>query len=802
LKFSFQLFIVSHSILRYVLLSSIAFLLSGILPAQSITTAGVPASLAIRQAGEHSIRVTLKPLSVREELPYSPALVERTYAAPAIILTQLSAPVKKKVGSLLVEISPAPLTVKVTTLSGAPVQQLVFNDDNTMTFTLHDAPVLGMGEGGHKAAPGIPWRTAPIEFDRRGRLQDMQPRWQGDAYGSRNPVALMIGTDGWALFVATPWGQVDLQAAGHGVYLPWKPTAKDTIQQNEHNQQMAQAKGLPPAGSVVPGLYDCIVFDAHQPAAFMKDLSVLTGPSVIPPKWALGYMQSHRTIKDDKYIMAIVDSFRSKKIPVDAVIYLGTGFTPQGWNTKQPSFDFNPAVFHREPAAVLADFHARHVKVVLHMVPWDRDKLPSLHGNIPAAPGEVVDAGHIQNYWRQHVALMKTGADAFWPDEGDWFNLYERVKRHQLYYQGPLSTFPNVRPWSLHRNGYLGIARWNGWVWSGDTESSWKTLEGQVAVGINHSLSLGPYWGSDIGGFYPSSEKTGELFARWFQFGAFCGSFRTHGRTTNTILPWGWNMGDRGDLETRSGADSESIRRNVLPSEMNDPAIEPVVKKYDELHYQLLPYTYTLAWEARQTGLPLMRALWLHYPDDPIARGMGSEYLWGRDILVAPVFEKGAANRDVYLPKGLWYDWWDGGSAAASGAGASSAITGGVTVHRPVDLSTMPVYVRAGAIIPFDPIRQYTAQPVSEPTTLRIYPGEDGDFTLYEDDGVTQDYLKGKASWIHLAWKDKTRTLRLSPGAPAGAISQPVHRTFSVQVMTGGAVKMVTYDGAAVSVKL
>ncbi len=156
--------------------------------------------------------------------------------------------------------------------------------------------------------------------------------------------------------------------------------------------------------------------------------------------------------------------------------------------------------------------HARHVKTVVHMVPWDRDRLPTLHGTIPSRPGETIDASHIQTYWQQHVPLVNSGIDAFWPDEGDWFNLYERIKRHQLYYQGHLSTKPNERPWSLQRNGYPGIAQWGGWVWSGDTETSWKTLEAQIAVGINYSLSIGPYWGSDIGGFYPNNEFTGELY--------------------------------------------------------------------------------------------------------------------------------------------------------------------------------------------------------------------------------------------------------------------------------------------------
>jgi alpha-glucosidase (family GH31 glycosyl hydrolase) len=754
-----------------------------IIYAQPIRPAGETAILTIRQAGPHSLRVTLKPLSFSEPFPWCPALVEHRYDGDSLVLIRLSGIVKKQIGGLVVEVRPQPLTLLVTTPEGLPVQELIFRDDNTLAFSAGDAPILGLGEGGHRPAQGIDWRQAPIEFDRRGRLQEMQPRWQSDAYGSRNPVPLLIGTEGWALFVASPWVQVDLEDKTKGVFLPWKPSANDSAQQNEKNQGLARGKGLPPASSVVAGLYDLFVFDAHDPLWLMADLSLLTGPAVMPPKWALGYMQSHRTLKDETQLLGIVDSFRAKKIPVDAVIYLGTGFTPRGWNRKQPSFSFNPEVFRRDPAEVLADLHARHVKVVLHMVPWDRDRLPGLHGTIPAAPGEVVDQGHIQSYWQQHIALMKTGVDAFWPDEGDWFNLFERIKRHQLYYQGPLSAFPNIRPWSLHRNGYLGIARWGGWVWSGDTESSWKTLEVQVAVGINSSLSLSPYWGSDIGGFYPNAEKTGELYARWFQFGAFCPSFRSHGRTTMTILPWGWGQGDRGELETNPS--DTNIRHNVLLSAMNDPEIEPVVKKYDELHYQLLPYTYSLAWEARQTGMPLMRALWLHYPDDTTARRLGSEYLWGRDLLIAPVFEKAATRREVYLPRGEWYDWWTG-----------IRQTGGRWISKAVDLSIMPVYVRAGSILPFDPVRQYTGASVSAPTSLRIYPGADGDLNLYEDDGISLDYLHGKAAVIHLTWDDAAKTLHLSPGS-----SYQVKQTFRARLMPAGREVTVQYAGETMAVR-
>ena len=361
----------------------------------------------------------------------------------------------------------------------------------------------------------------------------MQPRWQADAYGSRNPVPMLIGTEGWGIFVATPWVQVDLTKNDLGIFKPWQPVEMNGPQ-TQTNQNLNLGKGLPPSDRIIPGLYDLFVFDAHEPAKLMRDVSLISGQSVLPPKWSLGYMQSHRTLEDENQMINIVDTFRSKQIPLDAVIYLGTGFCPRGWNTTQPSFDFNPEVFKRDPKNVLADFHKRNVKVIVHMVPWDRDQLSTLHGSIPPQSAETLDNSHIRNYWQQHEGLVKAGIDAFWPDEGDWFDLFERIKRHQLNYQGPISTQPNIRPWSLHRNGHLGIAQWGGWVWSGDTESSWKTLEAQVAVGINHSLSLSPYWGSDIGGFYPNPEKTGELYARWFQFGAFCPSFRSHGRTWMT----------------------------------------------------------------------------------------------------------------------------------------------------------------------------------------------------------------------------------------------------------------------------
>jgi len=192
-------------------------------------------------------------------------------------------------------------------------------------------------------------------------------------------------------------------------------------------------------------------------------------------------MQSHRELRDadlgsEDLLLHVVDTFREKRIPLDAVIYLGSGFTPTGWNTPQPSFDFNRDVFERQPDEVLADLHARNVKVITHIVPWGRGRLRTLHGTVPPAQGDVLDASHVFSYWQEHVPLVRAGVDAWWPDEGDWFDLYERIRRHELYCEGPLWTTPGVRPWSLHRNGHVGVAQWDGWIWSGDPQGTWKTL--------------------------------------------------------------------------------------------------------------------------------------------------------------------------------------------------------------------------------------------------------------------------------------------------------------------------------------
>mgnify|MGYP001308898481 CR=1 FL=1 len=732
--------------------------------------------LDIRAAGKTGIRITMQPQDSKDTFPYTPALVERDYPKAVISLRELDSafePVKARVGQMNVTVQSKPLSVQVTTLDNEPLQKITFAPDGAMSFVLDDQPVLGMGQGGPKQT-GDSWRTDKIELDRRGRSHPMTPWYGTGTYGSNNPVPLMIGTGGWGMFIPTPSGTIDLSDSETGSFIPADPIAKGTVV--SRRQQRKGRIGLPPPEYFIPGTYDVFVFDTQNPPAFMKDVSILSGQAVLPPKWVMGYQQSHRTLRNEAQILEIIDTFRKKNIPLDSVCYLGTGFCPRGWNKSQPSFEFNPDLFKRDPKEVLADMHKRNVKVMMHMIPWDRDRLATIQGTIPAKPGEKLDNTHIQNYWNEHNALVDAGVDAWWPDEGDWFNFHERMKRHELYYTGPLSKQPNVRPWSLHRNGHLGVARWGGWMWPGDPLTTWRTLQTHIAIGINHSLSVSPFWNSDIGAFYTTPEYSAELYVRWVQFAAFNSLMRTHGRGWENRLPWAWGRGKPG---TGEGSYAPPA------SEMNNPAIEPIAKKYIELRYQLLSYNYTLTWEARETGMPMMRSLWLHYPKDKQARGIGDEYLWGRDMLIAPVYEKGATSREVYLPAGKWYDWWTG-----------KLETGGRSVKRAVDLATMPIYVRAGAIVPVDPIRQYTGQKVDEPTTLKIYRGANGNYTLYDDDGTSLEYLQGDSVQTLIKWDDAAKTLSIEP-----ASKQTATRAFQVELIPDGGTKKIQYTGQRLELK-
>ncbi len=715
------------------LLAWMCFLVSA-LAAESISATVTPYKLEAAAISDHTLCLTLESGtgSAKTVSAPSPYLLPQQARERQIWMSTESSRTLQT-GPWRVKVQGMPLTIEVATTDGRVIQKLALETQSgALAFAPGNGPLLGLGEGGR-------------QFDRRGGYYRMRPGWSMGILGSTVPSPLLIGTDGWALFIPQPNGEFDLRGQP-GRFLPTTSSGSQPLR--------------------------CYVIAWNDPATLCEEYIRLTGRPVLPPKWALGYMQSHRTLAGPEEVLQVARTMRDKKLPCDTLIYLGTGYCPAGWNLGHGSLDFNPKTFDH-PADNIRQLHDLNFKVVLHINHAPRD----LFG---ASINETSDLPvHIHNYWARHLSTLALGVDGWWPDDGDELPDTARIIRHQVYYDGPLANRPGVRPWSLHRTGTPGVARYGGWIWSGDVDSRWDTLAAQVSVGLNHSLSLTPFWGSDTGGFVPKKELTGELYVRWFQFSAFCPSFRSHGRTWHLRLPWGWNTGEWGPIESPERPDA---------SELHNAEVEPICRKFLNLRYQLLPYNYTLAREAHDTGLPLMRPLWLHYRGDRTATARGDEYLWGRDLLVAPVVAKGAQERELYLPAGEWYDWWTG-----------EKFNGGRTLRRPVKLADLPLYARAGSIIPLDPIRQFTGESVNEPTVLRIFTGADGQFTLYDDDGGSLDYEAGKCVWLRLIWNNNQRQLVMLPRAER-AFEAMARRNFKIQLWPSGTEKDMEYKGERITV--
>jgi alpha-glucosidase (family GH31 glycosyl hydrolase) len=721
----------------------------------SIQVAGRPVEITLTAASAQTVRIAIQAIENGQPQPIPPddVLVKENWGQPAARLRTLFGLRRVKCGDLTVKVSASPLTIRVEAKGGRLIQELK-PDPTTgnVSFPAGDSPLLGLGQGGP-------------QFDRRGQLDQMrsgQGGFQLRTHGAKVPIQLLHGTSGWAMFVHQPMGSFDL-------------TGTDG-QLRFANPQAA----LP---------LDAFVIAAQEPAAVMGEYAKLTGYPEMAPLWSFGYQQSHRTLGPPEEIIQEARMFREKKLPCESMIYLGTDFCPNGWNTHNGEFTWNTKAFPDPPRAI-QELHDQHLKVVLHIViegrrvagkvsdPCTAAALPS--GRTP--DGQWPADRQVSCYWPAHKPLLDIGVDGWWPDQGDGLDNPSRLARNRMYFEGHQMYRPNERVFALHRNGCAGMQRFASFLWSGDIQCLWETLKTHVPNAVNTGLSGIPYWGTDIGGFVPTPEFTGELYVRWFQFAAFNPLFRSHGRDWRLRLPWGWNTGGFGFQETAG--------YNPDPKELHNAAIEPICKKYLELRYQMMPYLYSAVKETCETGLPIVRALWLHYPGDKVAVARGDEYLYGRDILVAPVVEKGATSRQVYLPHGAWYDFW-----------TREKMEGGREITRQVDLETTPLYVRAGAVIPMGPVKQFTGEQVDGPLALWVHPGADGAFSLYEDDGKSFDFRKGEYMRVNIAWNDRQRRLsmRLANGSKMLA---PAKRNIVVHVAGESLTREAVFDGRPIEVKL
>ena len=521
----------------------------------------------------------------------------------------------------------------------------------------------------------------------------------------------------------------------------------------------------------------------------------LTGQAPLYGKWAYGFWQSKNKYNSQQELLDVAKRYRAEHIPVDNIVQ------DWFWWTNMGDFHFDPKRYP-DPKGLVDDLHRDHFHIMFSIWPYfypgsdvyadmdkrgyfiDKTKSKAYHpqGMAVYDPTNPEAAAY---YWKLvDDSLLKIGADAFWMDttepetEGQEENVltYNKIGLGNgaryvntyplattgVVYDGQRKETDQKRVYILSRSAYAGDQRYGVTAWSGDLVADWETFKRQVPAGLNFELSGIPYWTTDIGGFVssnPTSPAYRELYIRWFEYGTFCPIFRTHGtRTTNQNELWSYG-----------------------------PEAQKILVAFDKLRYQLMPYIYSVAWKTTSEAYTPMRPLVMDYREDTRAQNIGDEFLFGPSILVAPVTEPDATTRHLYLPKGRWYDFWSG-----------NAIEGGKAIDAPAPIDRIPLYLRAGAIVPMGPDVEYAAEKPADPIELRVYKGADGAFTLYEDENDNYNYEKGVHATIPIRWDDARQTLTI--GDRVGTFpGMPTTRTFHV-VWPGQPAKDVQYSGRAVTV--
>jgi alpha-D-xyloside xylohydrolase len=567
--------------------------------------------------------------------------------------------------------------------------------------------------------------------------------------------------------------------------------------------------------------------------AHMRDL---TGQAPMFPLWTYGYWQSKERYKSQDELVGVVKKYRELGVPIDGIIqdwqYWGNNYL---WNAME---FLNPEFY--DPAKMVNDVHDLNAHMIISI--WNSfgpntkpykelDKLDALmdfktwpeSGSEKWPPNPDYPSGvRVYDpfnpiardiYWKYlNAGIFSTGMDGWWMDSSEPDHL--QFKPSDLDNKTYLGSFRKVRNafplmtvgglaqhqravtsdkrvFILTRSAFAGQQRYGANTWSGDVVASWDALRNQISAGLNLSLCGIPYWNSDIGGFFLMNFKKTlkdadyrELYARWLQFGTFCPMMRSHGEGAPREI---YQFGKKGDK------------------------VYDAIEKYINLRYSLLPYIYSASWDVTANQSSMMRALVMDFAGDKKALNLNDEYMFGKSILVCPVtramYSKDTEEdfstiktRELYLPNGAtWYDFWTG-----------EKLTGGQTVKRETPIDIIPLYVKAGSILPFGPKVQYATEKKWDNLEIRVYEGANGVFTLYEDEGDNYNYEKGAFSTITFSWNDAKKVLTIGDrkGIFPGMIE---NRTFNIiftakgkgagMEAAGKYDKVITYSGKKVSVK-
>ena len=565
----------------------------------------------------------------------------------------------------------------------------------------------------------------------------------------------------------------------------------------------------------------------------------LTGQAPMFPLWTFGFFQSRERYKSQEETMEVVDKYRELGVPLDCIIQDWQYWGPNSnWNSM--NFD-NPAF--SEPQKMIDHIHSKNAKMMISI--WasfgpdteqfkklkDMNALfefttwpPTASDSREPSGVRAYDAynGKARDlYWDYlNKGLFSKGIDAWWTDstEPDHVNVQEKdfdIPTAMGTYRSVVNAFPlmtnggvynnqrsitsDKRVYLLTRCAFAGQQRYGANTWSGDVRSTWDVLKKQIPTGLNFSLTGIPYWNTDIGGFFLRDYDRGvankayqELYIRWFQYATFTPMQRSHGSGVNKEI---YNLGKKGDWSY----DTE--------------------EKYINLRYALLPYLYSTGWQVTSNAGSFFRALFMDFNEDMKVHNINNQYMFGKAFLVTPVTDPMyvssaeakwanpkedfsiAKTQDVYLPKGTkWIDFWTG-----------ETFDGGQTVKKESPIDILPLYVRAGSILPFGPKVQYSTEKKWDNLEIRIYPGADGEFVLYEDENDNYNYEKGAYSTIEFTWDNASRTLTIADreGQFQGMLKSRKFNIVIVDQSNGKGsvqstkfIKSVSYNGKAKTVKL
>jgi alpha-D-xyloside xylohydrolase len=551
-----------------------------------------------------------------------------------------------------------------------------------------------------------------------------------------------------------------------------------------------------------------------------------TGRAPMYPKWSFGLFQSQDRYKTQAEILSVKDNYRKNHIPVDALV--------QDWYWWSP-LPIGSHIMNKErypdPKAMIDELHKANLHAMISIWPvfgsgtndfndlkskglltsitWDNFVTHTFDTYYDAHNPKARDL-----YWRQakDSIINRYGWDGWWvdqcePDNGtllderrqanfsvgkgiDYFNTYS-LEHAKGIYTGWRKDIAGKRVFLLIRQAFAGSQHNAATLWSSDITTTFQSFRNQVPQGINACVSGMPYWTSDIGGYLSRTDPDGipnwsqpqyrELFTRWFQFGTFCPIFRIHGKGERALFSDNW------DAKTKA-----------------------ILLNYDKLRYRLLPYIYSLSAKVTSDNYTMMRSLAFDFGSDKNVYSIPDQYMFGPAFLVNPVTQQlytgSNANdlpktRKVYLPTGTkWYDFWTG-----------ETLNGGQSINAAAPIDVMPLYVKAGSIVPMGPNVEYATQATSAPIELRIYPGANGEFKFYEDENDSYNYEKGASSTFDLKWNDQSRQLTITArkGTFPGMAKQ--HKFNVVLVKEGRGVntaisakadKTINYDGKPLTVKL